>query len=384
MQYITYNDFLDKYPYFRTLDPDFKKRIDITTMTIVGNIESDEFMNAEAFTPIPDINDLVQIKDMISDDFVHTIIFDGTTYSTKQQKKKYVKRCTKKTRKIKFEQITFKADIDEGISLSIKLFSSGLFHITGANKISSIFWIMYQLFLLFDEIGYCKLGFKNIRRFDIEMINCKCFFPCIIDKQVFYEELKEEIANGNASKVLSVNYDPMRHSAIKIKIKKANAINDADILTYLIFAFGKMLITGANNYNEITYAYKVFADYLVEHHKSILEFDEDIINRCLREDSKVNGKVVYDKDGNSSIMSYEEIERLRDEKREMKRIEKEKKIEEKIKRMKEREEKKKEEKITKQKLKEMKEKIDEIKRLREEIKKEKEIKEKEVGEENIQ
>ena len=48
-----------------------------------------------------------------------------------------------------------------------------------------------------------------------------------------------------------------------MKVKKEHAINDADVLTLLIFAFGKMLITGGNSYNEILYVYRLFYNYLL-------------------------------------------------------------------------------------------------------------------------
>lgn len=326
MQYITYQDFITKYPYFKTLDPEFHNRLEITTITITGVIESDDYINKVCENRIPNISKLLEIKDYLTDDFIHTVISDNTTYSIKQQKKKYNKKCQKKPRKIKFEQITFKTDIndkvidkvidedseeneenDKDASLSLKIFASGLFHITGANNISSVFWVFHRLFTLMKHIDYCNLDFKNITDFKIAMVNCKCFFPCVIDKYILYEDLMNDFNKKNITdKILSIQYDPMRHSAIKIKMRKENAINDEDILTLLIFAFGKMLITGGTNYSEITYVYKIFYDYLINNQRCILEFNENIINRTFK-DNKISGRIICTEDGDSYIVPYDKM-----------------------------------------------------------------------------
>lgn len=282
MYCISYNDFLNKYPYIKQQDPNFNNRIDITTITITGTLEYDN-------GPIPDINNLFQLTTRLSHDFIHTIIFNNQLFTVKKQKMKYVKKCSKKIRSIQTKQITFKVDINDTI-LSLKIFSSGIFHITGANNISSVFWLFYCLFDWFKEIGYCDMSFKSIKTFNVELINCKCYFPCIIDKYILYDDMNKDFKNDN---VLKIQYDPIRHSAIKIKIKKEKAINDADFITILVFAFGKMLITGASNYNEVVYAYKIFYNYLATHRKCILKYDESIINKCIRDDYKATGKIVF-------------------------------------------------------------------------------------------
>lgn len=301
---ISYQEFINKYPYFKSLDPDFKNRIDITTITIVGYLESNEY--AITNEKMPNISKLYEISNRLSEEFINTIIINNETFSIRKQKRKYAKKCNKRPRKIKFEQIVIKTDIDENISLSMKLFSTGLFHITGANNISSVFWTFYRLFELMREIGYCNMTFKNIKKFNIEMINCKCYFPCMIDKYILYTDLMNDFKSDNIDKhVMSINYDPIRHSAVKIKIRKENALNDADVITVLVFAFGKMLITGAVDYAEIIYAYKVFYKYLLTHQKCILKYDEDIINKCLREETRVDGKIIYTDDGESYIAPYD-------------------------------------------------------------------------------
>ena len=282
MDSLTYQEFLLKYPYFKSLDPNFNHKLEITTMTITGILESDQYINKEIDNRIPDINYLVILKDHLSNDFINSLITSTETFTIKPQKRKYHKRCEKKARKIKFDQITIKTDINEIIkdngedenvtaSLSLKIFSSGLFHITGACNISSVFWIFYRLFKLMKDINYCILDFKNITDFNIAMVNCKCYFPCVIDKYILYQDLMDDFKSNNINdKILSIHYDPIRHSAIKVKVKKEHAINDADVLTLLIFAFGKMLITGGNSYNEILYVYRLFYNYLFEHQKFIL------------------------------------------------------------------------------------------------------------------
>ena len=73
MYCISYNDFLNKYPYIKQQDPNFNNRIDITTITITGTLEYDN-------GPIPDINNLFQLTTRLSHDFIHTIIFNNQLF----------------------------------------------------------------------------------------------------------------------------------------------------------------------------------------------------------------------------------------------------------------------------------------------------------------
>ena len=268
---ISYSDFIEKYPYFKTLDPDFRNRIDITTITIVGK-----------FKTIMDIEKLGTLKSHLSNDFIHTIIADNkNTYTVSNLKRKYEKKFTKKARDINVKQITLKTNIDNDIILSLKIFASGIFHITGTNNISNVFWVFYRLFELLRELNLYDLSFNDIESFNIEMINCKCYFPGIIDQNILYNEL---LTNKN---ILSVHYDPIRHSAIKVKILKEHAINEADVLILLIFAYGKILITRGLKYSDIIYAYKKFYTYLALKSNSLIEYDKEIINTNLRDELKI-------------------------------------------------------------------------------------------------
>ena len=102
MDSLTYQEFLLKYPYFKSLDPNFNHKLEITTMTITGILESDQYINKEIDNRIPDINYLVILKDHLSNDFINSLITSTDTFTIKPQKRKYHKRCEKKARKIKF------------------------------------------------------------------------------------------------------------------------------------------------------------------------------------------------------------------------------------------------------------------------------------------
>ena len=88
--------FLLKYPYFKSLDPNFNHKLEITTMTITGILESDQYINKEIDNRIPDINYLVILKDHLSNDFINSLITSTDTFTIKPQKRKYHKRCEKK------------------------------------------------------------------------------------------------------------------------------------------------------------------------------------------------------------------------------------------------------------------------------------------------
>lgn len=261
---ISYTDFILKYPQFKNLDPDFKDKIEITTITIVGS-----------FNEPKDINKLIILKDYLSNDFINTIDIQNKSYTIARQKKKYNKGEVKKRKVVNIKHITIKTTI-ENKTISIKLFKTGKFQITGANNISFILWTFYRLFIFLDEKNILHLNFTDIQKFKVKMINCKCYYPCIIDLYTLYEDLL------NDKNLLYVQYDPNKHSGIEVKILKENPINIADDLSIFIFANGNILVSGAKKYNDITYAYRKFYNYLFEHSNCVFKYDEDIQNKDFR------------------------------------------------------------------------------------------------------
>ena len=86
MDSLTYQEFLLKYPYFKSLDPNFNHKLEITTMTITGILESDQYINKEIDKRIPDINYLVILKDHLSNDFINSLITSTDTFTIISQK----------------------------------------------------------------------------------------------------------------------------------------------------------------------------------------------------------------------------------------------------------------------------------------------------------
>lgn len=286
---ISYSDFILKYPQFKNLDPDFKDKIEVTTITIVGE-----------FNEPKDINKLIILKDYLSNDFINTIDIQNQSYSIVKPKKKYNKGFVKKRKVINIKHITIKTTI-ENKTISIKLFKTGKFQITGANNISFILWTFYRLFIFLDEKNILHLNFTDIKKFNVKMINCKCYFPCILDLYVLYEELLD---NKN---LLYVHYDPNKHSGIEVKLLKENAINIADDLTIFIFANGNILISGAKEYKDITYGYRKFYNYLLEHQKSIFSYDENLQNKDFRKHRELLRLNINDDEINNIINSQNDI-----------------------------------------------------------------------------
>lgn len=262
---ISYSDFILKYPQFKELDPQFDDNIEITTITIVG-----------LFNEPKEIDKLSILNQYLSNDFINTIDIKNTNYSIVPPKKKYnTIGNIKKRNTANIKHITIKTTIDNK-TISIKLFRTGKFQITGANNITYILWTFYRLFIFLHEKDILHINFTDIKKFNIKMINCKCYFPCMIDLFVLYEDL---LKNEN---IKYVQFDPNKHSGIEVKILKENPINIADDLTIFIFANGNILISGAKIYSDITFAYRKFYNYLIKHTNCIFKYDENLKDKDFR------------------------------------------------------------------------------------------------------
>ena len=313
---ISYNEFIKRYPYFMTIDPKFPEDLQITTMTITGllnnkNIDS-EYSNSESnilnldktdkitlrkksLNHIFDTNKIAQmLKNEVKpeNNFISEIKCgnDNTPLISIEPIKKHYKKTSVSTPKKRlnfYDQITLKIkDKTNNINISIKIFDSGSFHMTGSKNLSSVYWILYKLFKLLYFYGFGNFEFKNISELNVEMINCKVFYPFIIDRYKLYKSIIE----GNDKLIYEASYDPLRHSSVQLKIKREKEINKLRLhnninqktyqtdekISFMMYEYGIGIISGAINYNEIIYAYQTFYDFLLNNQHIIMEYKENI------------------------------------------------------------------------------------------------------------
>jgi len=348
---ITYDKFLELYPYFTSLDIKFPEELFITTMTITGLINNNnidcEYVNSESnilkLDNEKDKNDKVilrkkklkhildtqklahsLIKEVIPENnFINEITCGNEKtplVSIKEHKKHYNKiKNEKKKRENFFDQITIKIqdNINE-INITLKLFDSGSIHMTGSKNLSSVYWVLYRLFHYMKFYGFGNFGFKNISELNIEMINCKVVYPFIIDRYLLYKS----IIDGKDDLIYESSYDPLRHSAVHVKVKRENKINKIRLhdepkiyntnkkLTIMMYEYGCGIISGAINYNEIIYAYQTFYNYLLNHQSVIIKYQKninykEIISLCKNDLPEDNDEIIV---YNEEVCSDNEID----------------------------------------------------------------------------
>ena len=310
---ITYQQFLNRYPYFRTIDPNFPDELQITTMTITGLFNNNnincEYINSESNVlnldkddkitlrkkELKHIFDTLKIAELlkkevkVENNFICEIkcCNDNNPIISIEPPKRHYKKNQNKTKKREnfFDQITLKIkDNINDINLSIKIFDSGSFHITGSKNLSSVYWTLYKLFKLLYHYGFGNFEFKNISNLNVEMINCKVFYPFIIDRYKLYKSIIE----GNDPLIYEASYDPLRHSSVQVKIKREKEINKLRLhdnqkvyqtdekLSFMMYQYGIGIISGAVNYKEIIYSYQTFYNYLLNHQFIIMSYRENI------------------------------------------------------------------------------------------------------------
>lgn len=342
---ITYKDFLIRYPYFTKVDPIFPKNLNITTMTITGAINNNNITNTQSnsesniFTiekekekdedqiklrkkKLGHIFDTNKISECLKNEVKEENNFiseikcgnDNTPLKTiEPQKRHYNKVQNKIIKRLNFfDQITLKIkDTLNDINISIKIFDTGTFHMTGSKNLSSVYWTLYRLFKLLNYYGFGNYEFKNISDLNVEMINCKVYYPFIIDRYKLYKSIIE----GKDKLIYEATYDPLRHSSVQLKIKREKEINKLRLhnnidnkiyqtdekLSFMMYQYGIGIISGAINYKEVIYAYQAFYNFLLNNQHIILEYNENINYKEIIDNCKENLP-----DNNEEIIIYNE------------------------------------------------------------------------------
>jgi len=133
---------------------------------------------------------------------------------------------------------------------SIKLFPNGAVQIAGArnlfdcvNIIKGISRIVKNLLQMQEKVG----------EFKIAMINSNFSLNYYLNLMRVNEHFTQ------ASDVFKTHFEPSRYSAVKIRFRPAANMKE---VTCSIFSTGKIIITGAETYKEIAFAYNVVVSHI--------------------------------------------------------------------------------------------------------------------------
>jgi len=277
-----YKTFIIKHPKLKELDPtNLPDDLKISTMTLTCKI------------PVNFNAGLIAKHIEISPNFIkkikfgnHSEIFRQVTSTEKKKKKNY-----KKSNRNFFNQVSLLIKTDyisakkkESV-LNIKLFKNGSIQLTGCKSISYVIYILDKIFTMLKKPIKCEgseiveyfvtpiffLNILDIYNLKIDMINSDFIIGFNIDRDKLFKVL-----NSDRNSLFDCVYDPSRHASVMIHYihdemhpKKKKKL----ITTILVFAKGKIIITGARNYMRLVECYKFINQYLIENYIKIVRID---------------------------------------------------------------------------------------------------------------
>jgi TATA-box binding protein (TBP) (component of TFIID and TFIIIB) len=150
-----------------------------------------------------------------------------------------------------YNQITL-SYTDQYSTKSIKIFPNGSIQVAGCTHLPNCKHIIKQLSVLFR---IC-LGDEYVvphDTFRVVMINSNFSLNWNINLMRTANHFE------NYSDVFKVSFEPDRYSAVKVKFKPAEDMKE---VTASIFSTGKIIITGAETFKEIAFAYNVINQHI--------------------------------------------------------------------------------------------------------------------------
>lgn len=131
---------------------------------------------------------------------------------------------------------------------SVKLFKNGTVHVTGCTDVVDCHRCIKQINLLFEKITGVPTE-PTDENFQIVMINSSFTMNYKLNLREVEKCFKE-----HPSVFIETHFEPGDYSACKIKFQPSY---DMKLVTTSIFNTGNIIITGAQNYKEIAYAYNL-------------------------------------------------------------------------------------------------------------------------------
>lgn len=196
----------------------------------------------------------------------------------KKDLKKKNKKSLKKGKQFFYNQVTIIMKTGDKKNLNMKLFQNGSFQITGCISIENTFEGIIKLFTeLKRDLGVMnsngeiidipfvsekdKVNINNIKDFQIVMINTNFKVEFNIDRDKLHRCFIRD-------KLDSV-FDPIGHAGVIFKFKIQNKE-----ISIFIFEKGSIVITGAQNFNQVNDAYIFINKYLLKNYHLILKNDK--------------------------------------------------------------------------------------------------------------
>ena len=287
MNYKSYGKFIQENPRIVELDPhDLPKDLVITTITQTCKLPVN-FNVVSIAKRIP-----------LSKNFIHTVKCGNCGEICRsiipinerkiRKKKKYVSlKKNIKPKKNFYNQVSIVVSTPEKIKMNVKLFRNGSLQITGGVNISSVIWVIDQIFKLIQNMSTSRITyvfpiiFLNIMElydYSIGMINSNFNIGFRIKRNVLFEKL--------TSDGFDCSFDSARYAGVKLRYytnisnvsgvsnKQQTKTNNEEIIehasTIPVFESGAVIITGSRNFKELVMCYKFINTYLIENYEKIV------------------------------------------------------------------------------------------------------------------
>jgi len=280
-----YNEFIEKNPKLKLLDPiDFPKELMISTITLISHLPV--IFNVLAIAKYLDLSKgfIESIKCGKENGICRSLV----PIKIKKTKKTKKNKKIKKLNKINFyNQVSIVVNCNQQrdfMCVNIKLFKNGSIQVTGCKKISALIWILNKLFRMLKEnipineetlktqdnlMKYSEphafLNVSELQNFKIVMINSNF--------ELGFDINREALFNVLVKNKVDCWFDTARHAGVNIKLKtqhQENKTTEPHITTIIVFAKGKIIITGAQSYLQVMECYKFINIFLIENFNLII------------------------------------------------------------------------------------------------------------------
>ena len=196
----------------------------------------------------------------------------------------------KKKKKAFFNQVTMNIYTklkDKMKPVNLKLFSNGAMQITGCKNMDIVYDVLSKLFnklketkaiinkdtYTVEEKPYSSnsklIDLKNITNMSISMINSNFQFDTRINRTLLAYILKKDN--------IPYKFNTSRHAGVNIKYY----YSEDKKISILIFEEGRILITGAKNYDQICKAYEYINRYLLSNIDKIIKMKLPTKNKIM-------------------------------------------------------------------------------------------------------
>lgn len=278
---LKYEDFIKENPNLLKLDPtDFPEDLNISTITLVCKVPScfNTLAIAKYFPLFPNL--IQTVKCGKNGEYFRSLNPD---MKKRIQRKKVENKMEQKGKSVCrnfYNQVTIVVETGKCSKISVKLFNNGSIQLTGCKNISTSLWALNEIFRLLkqplpenivcdekEEKSYVPLDvFLNISDlydFHIVMINSDFRIGFSIDREKLFHLLQSE--------KYTCSYDASRYAGVIIRhISDSQKLEqNAHEISIMVFSEGAIIITGSLNFRQLIESYKFINSYLLENYVKI-------------------------------------------------------------------------------------------------------------------